>query len=114
MQRQGPEFNNGWAQAFEHDGIKLRIVARHYNRKRMPRGNEMVKAMARGRPLEMIPDPIYEWALLQDRRQARTIRLCPNGRFELADKHQYFDSLAQLAASVAEAARPKDEPAFKP
>ena len=94
----GPEFQPGWRDEFVERGRIIRIEARHYPHKRLPRGHEIARQMARRGMVQMVEDPIFEWTLIVGRGRRHTIRHLPGG-FQVAGDRQVYRTLREAAIS---------------
>lgn len=96
---QGPEYRMGWRDSFEVGGVRVELHARHYTRRRMPRGHEMARQAARGLPLTLVEETDHEWSLICAGRHAGTIRRTPGGTWELGHRF-YRGSLREAVAEM--------------
>ena len=94
----GPEFRPGWRDCFVADGVTIQIEARHYPRKRLPRGHEIARQMARRGRVEMVADPVHEWLLIIGRGRIHTIRHTPGG-FQVAGDWKVYRTIREAAIS---------------
>ena len=94
----GPEFQPGWRDEFVERGWIIRIEARHHQRKRLPRGHEIARQMARRGIMQMVEDPIYEWVLIIGRGRIHAIRHTPGG-FQVAGDYKVFRTIREAAIS---------------
>jgi len=110
--RTGPEHAAGWRARFESPAGEVLVEARHHPRSRMPNGNEMVRQMARGRPVEMVRTIDHEWSMRLPSGQRTVLRQHANGRFHTPAIHAVFDDVGEAARRWGEAvARSASRPA---
>jgi hypothetical protein len=98
----GPEYSRGWRERVKLGETEFLIEAAHRYRRRFPRGHEIVRTMARGKPLAMVEEVVaHEWQVSVGHRRVGTVRGLPNGRFEIASTTKVFDRLRDAAAALA-------------
>lgn len=97
----GAEYQRGWRAKVEEGGVELTVEARHSTRRRMPRGHEIARQMSRGRPVEMVEDPVYEWMAWGAGAQVMPIREMPGNRFCVGGYRQIYASVIEAAKGYA-------------
>lgn len=97
--RQGPEYVPGWSGRFAVGDVTVVVFARHSTRHRLPRGHELMRQQARGRPA-LVPETTHEWMVSVPGRPAMSVRPLPSGRFTLGGGRETFASLRDAAEAL--------------
>lgn len=82
----GPEYYAGYRERLTIDGVAVLVEARHYCRKRLPRGHEIARQMMQRGNVEMMDDVTYEWRMIFG-RQNLVVRRVPAG-FQVGNNHR--------------------------